>query len=65
MIEALAKELPSGTIRFSSKVVAIQDSGFFKILHLADGTTIKTKVILKNKTTSEMVLKTVLLQQRY
>ncbi|WVY96185.1 hypothetical protein V8G54_028336, partial [Vigna mungo] len=46
MIEALGKELPSGTIRFSSKVVAIQESGLFKILHLADGTTIKTKVLI-------------------
>jgi hypothetical protein len=27
-----------------SKVVAIDESGFFKILHLSDGTTIKTKV---------------------
>ncbi|XP_027935163.1 monooxygenase 2-like [Vigna unguiculata] len=46
MIEALGNELPSGTIRFSSKVVAIQESGFFKIVHLADGTTIKTKVLV-------------------
>lgn len=44
LLEALASELPSGTIRYLSKVVAIQESGFFKILHLADGTTIKTKV---------------------
>jgi len=45
LLEALANELPSGTIRYMSKVVAIQESGFSKILHLADGTTIKTKVI--------------------
>jgi hypothetical protein len=44
-LEALANELPSGTIRYSSKVVAIEESGFFKMLHLFDGTTIKTKVI--------------------
>jgi len=54
MIEALGNELPSGTIRFSSKVVAIQESGFFKIVHLADGTTIKTKVIDSLKATCEM-----------
>ncbi|XP_061364748.1 monooxygenase 2-like [Gastrolobium bilobum] len=46
MLEALANELPSGTIRFSSKVVSIEESGFSKILHLADGTTIKTKVLI-------------------
>ncbi|KAL9317054.1 hypothetical protein ACSQ67_013571 [Phaseolus vulgaris] len=57
MIEALAKELPSGTIRFSSKVVAIQDSGFFKILHLADGTTIKTKVLIGCDGINSMVAK--------
>jgi len=47
LLEVLTNELPSGTIRYMSKVVAIQESGFSKILHLADGTTIKTKV---NKT---------------
>ncbi|MED6195538.1 hypothetical protein PIB30_038779 [Stylosanthes scabra] len=46
MLEALASELPSGTIRYLSKVVAIQESGFYKILHLADGTSIKTKVLI-------------------
>ena len=44
LLEALANELPNGTIRYMSKVVAIEESGFFKILHLVDGTTIKTKV---------------------
>ncbi|KAH1231254.1 Monooxygenase 3 [Glycine max] len=44
LLEALANELPSGTIRYLSKVVAIVESGFYKILHLADGTTIKSKV---------------------
>jgi len=44
LLEVLANELPSGTIRYLSKVVAIQESGFSKILHLADGTAIKTKV---------------------
>ena len=44
MLEALANELPSGTIRYLSKVVAIEESGFSKVVHLADGTTIKTKV---------------------
>ncbi|XP_061364717.1 monooxygenase 3-like isoform X2 [Gastrolobium bilobum] len=46
MLEALANELPSGTMRYLSKVVAIEESGFSKIIHLADGTTIKTKVLI-------------------
>ena len=44
LLEALANELPSGTIRFSSKVVSIEESSFYKLVHLADGTIIKTKV---------------------
>lgn len=44
LLEFLAKELPSGTIKFSSKVVAIEESGLLKLVHLADGTSIKTKV---------------------
>ncbi|KAL1343145.1 hypothetical protein AAHE18_09G208200 [Arachis hypogaea] len=43
MLEALASELSSDTIKYLSKVVAIEETGFFKILHLSDGTTIKTK----------------------
>ncbi|MED6111305.1 hypothetical protein PIB30_051216 [Stylosanthes scabra] len=46
MLEALASELPSDTIRYLSKVVAIEESGFSRILHLLDGTTIKTKVLI-------------------
>uniref|UniRef100_A0A6N2LMD4 FAD-binding domain-containing protein n=1 Tax=Salix viminalis TaxID=40686 RepID=A0A6N2LMD4_SALVM len=46
MLEALEKELPVGTIRYSSKVVSVEDSGCFKLVHLVDGTTIKTKVLI-------------------
>ena len=46
LLETLAKELPSGTIRYSSKVVCIEESGFFKLVHLSDGTILKTKVKL-------------------
>ncbi|RHN82563.1 putative FAD-binding domain, FAD/NAD(P)-binding domain-containing protein [Medicago truncatula] len=46
LLEALGNELPNSTIRYMSKVVAIEESGFFKILHLVDGTTIKTKVLI-------------------
>lgn len=44
LLEILENELPRGTIRYSSKVVCIQDAGFFKSIHLSDGTVIKTKV---------------------
>jgi len=46
LLEALQKELPNGTIKFSSKVVSIEDSGHFKLVHLADGSTLKTKVLI-------------------
>lgn len=51
MLEALAEELPKETIRFSSKVAAIetqtqtQEDSSVAIIHLADGTSIRTKVI--------------------
>ncbi|KAL6270855.1 hypothetical protein ACE6H2_027766 [Prunus campanulata] len=44
LLEGLANELPSGTIRFSSKVVSVDESGYFKLVHLADGTILKAKV---------------------
>ncbi|KAG2706045.1 hypothetical protein I3760_05G085800 [Carya illinoinensis] len=46
LLETLAKELPSGTVRYSSKVVSIEESGFYKLVHLADGTILKTKVLI-------------------
>ncbi|XP_010910536.1 monooxygenase 2 [Elaeis guineensis] len=46
LLETLEKELPRGTVRFSSKVVAIEEDGYFKLLHLADGSTVKTKVLI-------------------
>ncbi|KAF5178657.1 Fad-dependent urate hydroxylase [Thalictrum thalictroides] len=46
LLEALARELPDGTIRFSSKVVSIDETNYFKLVHLADGSTIKTKVLI-------------------
>ncbi|KAJ0011264.1 hypothetical protein Pint_33724 [Pistacia integerrima] len=46
LLEALETELPSGTIRYSSKVVSIEESGCFKLVHLADGTILKTKVLI-------------------
>ncbi|KAJ0759643.1 putative FAD/NAD(P)-binding domain superfamily [Helianthus annuus] len=40
------KELPSGTIRYSSKVAAINELSRFKLVHLADGSIVKTKVLI-------------------
>ncbi|KAK9670335.1 hypothetical protein RND81_13G194500 [Saponaria officinalis] len=47
LLEALAKELPSETIRYSSKVVAIQEfKSFSKIVHLSNGSLLQTKVLI-------------------
>ncbi|KAK6946449.1 FAD-binding domain [Dillenia turbinata] len=46
LLEALAGELPSNSIRFSSKIVSIEESGYLKRLHFADGSTLKTKVLI-------------------
>ncbi|KAJ3681341.1 hypothetical protein LUZ60_015830 [Juncus effusus] len=51
LLQALAEELPTDTIRFSSKLISIktetkQDSSKITILRLADGTTIKAKVVI-------------------
>ncbi|KAK3412743.1 hypothetical protein EUGRSUZ_I01441 [Eucalyptus grandis] len=43
LLETLANELPSGTIRYSSKVVSIEESGFLKLVHLSDGSILKAK----------------------
>ncbi|KAF5449006.1 hypothetical protein F2P56_029495 [Juglans regia] len=46
LLEALAEELPSGTIRYSSKVVCLEESGSLMLVHLADGTILRTKVLI-------------------
>ncbi|KAH7850203.1 hypothetical protein Vadar_029168 [Vaccinium darrowii] len=46
LLETLGGELPHGTIRYSSKVVSIENSGYHKLLHLADDSTLKTKVLI-------------------
>ncbi|KAL5995712.1 hypothetical protein ACLOJK_025780 [Asimina triloba] len=46
LLEALAGELPPGTIRLNSKVVSIEEVESSKILHLADGSILKTKVLI-------------------
>ncbi|XAR59854.1 hypothetical protein NMG60_11015842 [Bertholletia excelsa] len=57
LLEALAKELPSGTIRYSSKVVCIEDSGWLKLVHLADGSVIKAKVLIGSDGVNSVVAK--------
>ncbi|OMO92734.1 Monooxygenase, FAD-binding protein [Corchorus olitorius] len=57
LLETLANELPSDTIRFSSKVVSIEESGFFKRIHLADGAIIKTKVLIGGDGVNSVVAK--------
>jgi len=49
LLETLANELPQGAIRYSSKVDSIEESGPLKLVHLADGSTIRTKVNLSLK----------------
>ncbi|KAF9590273.1 hypothetical protein IFM89_032281 [Coptis chinensis] len=46
LLETLAKDLPPGTIRFCSKVVSIEEAGYYKLVHLADGSILKTKVLI-------------------
>nr|CAD1835738.1 unnamed protein product [Ananas comosus var. bracteatus] len=46
LLETLEKELPRGTIRYSSKIVSIEEDGNIKLLHLADGSIIRTKVLI-------------------
>ncbi|KAF0914634.1 hypothetical protein E2562_030698 [Oryza meyeriana var. granulata] len=46
LLRALEEELPKGTIRYSSKIVAIEEDGNAKILHLADGAILRAKVLI-------------------
>jgi len=51
LLEALAEELPADSIRFLSKLAAIesQEQGggaSIAVMHLEDGTTIKSKVLI-------------------
>ncbi|XP_049355359.1 monooxygenase 2-like [Solanum verrucosum] len=46
IVETLEKELPPGTIKYLSRVISIQQSGLYKLVHLADKTIIRTKVLI-------------------
>jgi len=45
LLQALEGELPKGTIRYSSKIVSIEEDGNIKILQLADGSVLRAKVL--------------------
>ncbi|KAL8459181.1 hypothetical protein ACS0TY_036596 [Phlomoides rotata] len=46
LLETLERELPQGSIRYSSKIVSIEESGNLKLVHLADGSVFRTKVLI-------------------
>ncbi|XP_048128131.1 monooxygenase 2-like isoform X1 [Rhodamnia argentea] len=46
LLETLANELPSGTIRYLSKVVSIEESSYLKLVQLSDGSLLKAKVLI-------------------
>ncbi|RLN39949.1 FAD-dependent urate hydroxylase-like [Panicum miliaceum] len=46
LLQTLENELPQGTIRYSSRIVTIEEDGNVTVLHLADGSTMKTKVLI-------------------
>ncbi|KAK4387430.1 Monooxygenase 2 [Sesamum angolense] len=57
LLETLERELPQGTIRYSSRIVSIEESGRLKLLHLADGTVVRTKVLIGCDGANSMVAK--------
>ncbi|KAK4726111.1 hypothetical protein R3W88_031028 [Solanum pinnatisectum] len=46
IVETLERELPPGTIKYSCRVISIQQSGLYKLVHLANKTIIRTKVLI-------------------
>lgn len=44
LLEIVERELPQGTVRYSSKIVFIEESGNIKLVHLSDGSVFRTKV---------------------
>ncbi|KAL2455154.1 FAD binding 3 domain-containing protein [Abeliophyllum distichum] len=57
MLETIEKELPKRTIRYSFKVVSIEESRNFKLVHLAYGSVVKTKVFIQCDGVNSMVAK--------
>ncbi|CAL4920828.1 unnamed protein product [Urochloa decumbens] len=46
LLQALEEELPKGTIRYSSKIVSVEEDGDIKVLQLADGSVLRAKVLI-------------------
>ncbi|CAN6307979.1 unnamed protein product [Urochloa humidicola] len=46
LLQALSEELPKGTVRYSSKIVSIEEDGDIKVLQLADGSVLRAKVLI-------------------
>lgn len=59
----MAKDLPQGTIKYSSKVVHIEDAECFKLVHVADGPIIKAKVLIGCDGVNSVVAKWLKLQR--
>ncbi|KAJ1279573.1 hypothetical protein BS78_04G165500 [Paspalum vaginatum] len=59
LIEALAKDLPAGTIRFGCQVAAVHEDpcSHGSVLTMVDGTTIKAKVLIGCEGTCSVVAK--------
>nr|XP_004245095.1 monooxygenase 2-like [Solanum lycopersicum]QRN45806.1 salicylic acid 1-hydroxylase [Solanum lycopersicum] len=57
IVETLEKELPQGTIKYSCRVISIQQSGLYKLVHLANKTIIRTKVLIGCDGVNSMVAK--------
>lgn len=57
VLETLESELPRGVIRYSSKVVHIESNDRFVSVHLADGTVLKTKVLIGGDGVNSVVSK--------
>ncbi|XP_077246668.1 monooxygenase 2-like isoform X2 [Tasmannia lanceolata] len=57
LLETLVRELPPGTVRFGSKVVSIEEAGNLKLVHLADGSILKAKVLIGSDGVNSVVAK--------
>ncbi|XP_051150879.1 monooxygenase 2-like [Andrographis paniculata] len=57
LLDTLSKELPEGTIRYSSRIISIEQSGSHKLVHLADGSIFRTKVLIGCDGINSMVAK--------
>ncbi|KAI5655941.1 hypothetical protein M9H77_24734 [Catharanthus roseus] len=63
LLETMEKELPKGTVRYASKVVSIEESGHLKVLQLADGSVVRTKVLIGCDGVNSMVARWLGLQK--